>query len=153
MSTPQAALHVGKEIMEELGNVTANLMNTGPPRRRRLWRKTIDQLRNETLPSTVIAIIGATGAGKSTLVNCIVGSQIVPTSGLSACTSAVTKVMYHDSEFIEADVKFISHEQWRHEIQDLIDEVCDPESYKSINPDSHITWAKGLKPAGYIRRM
>ncbi|KAI0043416.1 hypothetical protein FA95DRAFT_1546454 [Auriscalpium vulgare] len=141
--TPEAALRIGKQMIGGIGSVTAKLMNTGPPKRRRIWRNTIEQFLHATLPNIVIAIIGATGAGKSTLVNSILGAQIVPTSGLSACTSAVTKVMYHDSPNIEAEVKFIPEEQWRHEIQDLIDEVRDKDPGRRISlPDNHITWAK-----------
>lgn len=42
-----------------------------------------------------IAILGEAGAGKSTLINTLLGGQYLPWSNSNVCTAAVTRVKYN----------------------------------------------------------
>jgi len=61
------------------------------------------------LPATVIAVVGDTGAGKSSLMNAVLDHRsVLPTSGMRACTAVVVEVVQNNtsSEF-EADIEFL----------------------------------------------
>jgi predicted GTPase len=60
----------------------------------------------------VIAVVGDTGAGKSSLVNALVDqAYCLPTSGMRACTAVVVKVEQNlRNNHYEADVEFLSEE-------------------------------------------
>lgn len=93
---------------------------------------------------------GNTGAGKSSLINALldeekyeisphlvfafVGStftdyirRLVPTSGMRACTAAVTEISYNDSDdpsrLYRAEIKFIDSQDWTLELQSLLDDL------------------------------
>ncbi|KAE9406068.1 hypothetical protein BT96DRAFT_934341 [Gymnopus androsaceus JB14] len=81
------------------------------------WAQTLENLRSTSeKPSTVIAICGATGSGKSSLINALLDDRIVPTSGWQACTSVVIEISYHTSPTIDAKIEFLSREEWAQEL-------------------------------------
>ncbi|KZT13003.1 uncharacterized protein LAESUDRAFT_719309 [Laetiporus sulphureus 93-53] len=51
--------------------------------------------------------------------------NIVPTSGMRACTAVVTEISYHAKRAIDADVSFLSEEEWRQELTVLLDDLID----------------------------
>ncbi|PSR72902.1 hypothetical protein PHLCEN_2v11269 [Hermanssonia centrifuga] len=67
--------------------------------------------------NTTISTRTATGSGKSSLINALLGAEIVPTSGQSACTSVPIKLSYRRGPGIAAEVELISLEDWRGEIE------------------------------------
>ena len=62
------------------------------------------------MPSTVIAVVGDTGAGKSSLMNAVLDhAAILPTSGMRACTAVVVEINNNPhSLYYEADIDFLS---------------------------------------------
>ena len=62
------------------------------------------------LPQTVIAVVGDTGIGKSSLLNALLDeSSLLPTSGMRACTAVVVEVSHNRrSANYEADITFLS---------------------------------------------
>ncbi|KZS86334.1 hypothetical protein SISNIDRAFT_391153, partial [Sistotremastrum niveocremeum HHB9708] len=76
-----------------------------------------------TLPSIIIAVCGATGAGKSSLLNAILDDNIVPTSGMKACTSVVVEISYNQEPTIDADISFLTRQEWESELTDLLKEI------------------------------
>ncbi|KAK3245141.1 hypothetical protein CYMTET_45274 [Cymbomonas tetramitiformis] len=81
---------------------------------------TVKTLTEATM-RTYIGVLGTTGAGKSSLVNCILGeADILPTSGCRACTASVIEMQYHESEDYTATVTFATETEWRTEIEELL---------------------------------
>jgi hypothetical protein len=102
----------------------------------------------------MIAVCGATGAGKSSTLNAILDDNIVPTSGMRACTAVVTEIAYHDRDTIDGDVSFLGEREWRDEIDvllsDLVDEDGSIKRATDLRSDAGIAWSKvgGRSSAG-----
>ena len=66
----------------------------------------------ETRKRKLVGVFGKTGAGKSTLINAIVGEEnLLPTGSDCACTSVMFKVeANNDSKKYEAEIEFIKKE-------------------------------------------
>ena len=69
------------------------------------------------IPRTTIAVIGKTGAGKSSLINALLDTSVLPKSSTTSCTAIATKIKYHDKDLYRAKIKMISLYEWREEIQ------------------------------------
>lgn len=65
-----------------------------------------------SLSKTVIAVVGDTGSGKSSLMNALLDQlDILPTSGMRACTAVVVEVVNNTTNNkYEADITFLSRE-------------------------------------------
>ncbi|KAF6763828.1 hypothetical protein DFP72DRAFT_1059878 [Ephemerocybe angulata] len=90
--------------------------------------------------------------GKSSLVNALLGGMfndgvstfpeskfsssiednIVPTSGLRACTSVVTKISHHKKQKICAEITFISEKEWMQELEVLLKDLAKDENTACI---------------------
>ncbi|TBU58719.1 hypothetical protein BD310DRAFT_948455 [Dichomitus squalens] len=76
----------------------------------------------------VIALCGETGAGKSSLINALLGDNLVRTSGMSA---VVTEVRYSTDNQIKADIEYLTKTEWYNEVEHLLQDVKD-------NPDGRV---------------
>ena len=78
-----------------------------------------------SLPQTVIAVVGDTGSGKSSLLNSLLEhGNILPTSGMRACTAVVVRVSSNEStDMYEADVEFLAEKEWMDELELLLKEL------------------------------
>ena len=76
------------------------------------FRVELERLEDHKNPKTVIAIVGATGEGKSSLINALLDHRsVLPTSGHRACTAVVVEVEENaESDQFEADIEFRSKE-------------------------------------------
>lgn len=99
----------------------------------RSWLKQLEGFTKHRLPCTKIAVYGMTGAGKSSLLNAILGDNIVPTSGISACTSAAIEIGYHENTVITAEIDFLERSEWSEELGNLLVQLAQL-SEKSDNP-------------------
>ncbi|TEB25954.1 hypothetical protein FA13DRAFT_1668374, partial [Coprinellus micaceus] len=99
-------------------------MTIGNDMRREDWQNELEFLETEEpLPPILIAVCGATGAGKSSVLNAILQDNIVPTSGMRACTAVVTKISYHKKRRICATINFLTKEDWRKELEVLLKDL------------------------------
>lgn len=61
------------------------------------WASELEAIRQRLAkPRTVIGVFGSTGAGKSSMLNCLLGEEdVLPTSGMRACTACVVELSWH----------------------------------------------------------
>ena len=74
------------------------------------YRKDLEAVEAKlTFPKTIIAVVGDTGAGKSSLMNALLDYRsMLPTSGIRACTGVVVEVIQNtQSTDLEADIEFL----------------------------------------------
>ncbi|KAI0721894.1 Dynamin family-domain-containing protein [Cerioporus squamosus] len=94
----------------------------------------------------MIAVCGATGAGKSSILNAILDDNIVPTSGMRACTAVVTEIGHHKKKTIDGDVSFLTEQEWREELSVLLDDLVDEDgNFKrstDLRTDAGVAWSK-----------
>jgi len=95
-----------------------------------VWREGLLEIQKDSKkePRVVIALLGGTGAGKSTLINALIGKDIIPTNDMKSCTSAVTELAFKDSpgnSSLSAEIEFLSKEDWESEKEDLLGDYLD----------------------------
>ncbi|TEB19380.1 hypothetical protein FA13DRAFT_1802328 [Coprinellus micaceus] len=72
--TPESAIHEGIAMVKALAASLRTLVVENKARKD-IWRKEV-----EASPATLIAVCGATGVGKSSILNAILRTNIIPTS-------------------------------------------------------------------------
>lgn len=114
-------------------------------------RPTIDAFRKQIRSQrTIVGVVGNTGAGKSSVINAILGEEnLVPTSGMRACTAVVTELCYNfsedENEKYRAEVHFISKDEWLQELKILfadIQECGENESQASLTAEAKVAVEK-----------
>ncbi|XP_053298914.1 nuclear GTPase SLIP-GC isoform X2 [Pleuronectes platessa] len=85
----------------------------------------------------LVGVFGRTGAGKSSLINAIVGEKnLLPSGSVCACTSVIFKVeANNDSKKYEAEIEFIKKEDWKEELwfyKNLLDDDADDDAHKKM---------------------
>ncbi|XP_078688013.1 uncharacterized protein LOC144920054 [Branchiostoma floridae x Branchiostoma belcheri] len=113
------------------------------------WKKEAAKLGEKmSLPETIIAVVGDTGAGKSSLMNALLDhSSVLPTSGMRACTAVVVEVSNNDrNKNYEADVEFLSRKEWDDELRLLLTDLIGEDGKAKRKPDPQseagIAWSK-----------
>ncbi|XP_031759641.1 nuclear GTPase SLIP-GC isoform X2 [Xenopus tropicalis] len=102
------------------------------------WRKGILALQEESpLPQTHIAVVGDTGAGKSSLLNALLEQDdVLPTSAMRACTAVVVEIEKSSVMGYKAEVEFLSKEEWERELKALITDMKDKSGRFKRRPDN-----------------
>ncbi|CAH1269482.1 NUGGC [Branchiostoma lanceolatum] len=113
------------------------------------WKKEAAKLGEKmSLPETIIAVVGDTGAGKSSLMNALLDqSSVLPTSGMRACTAVVVEVSNNDkNKNYEAQVEFLSRKEWDDELRLLLTDLVGEDGKAKRKPDPQseagIAWSK-----------
>ncbi|CDO69419.1 hypothetical protein BN946_scf184791.g14 [Trametes cinnabarina] len=138
--TPANALTQGFTMVEAL-KTSLKSLDIGKMRQE-LWMKELNRLKSQGAPATMIAVCGATGAGKSSLLNAILDENIVPTSGMQACTTVVTEIMHHQKSTIDGKIHFLTEDEWRDELKVLTDDL--------IGGDGHVKHITDLRSAAGV---
>lgn len=77
----------------------------------------------------------------------------------SACTAVVTEIGYHAKKTVDADVSFLSEQEWREELAVLLDDLTDEDGNikrtTDLRGDAGVAWQKvGLcGSVGYELRL
>ncbi|KAJ3785098.1 hypothetical protein GGU10DRAFT_428153 [Lentinula aff. detonsa] len=121
-------------------------LTLGSKLRQDVWNRDLANLQTQSTPKTLIAVCGATGAGKSSILNALLEDNIVPTSGMRACTAVVTEIAHHNKHTIDADVSFLSVSEWKQELSilqsDLIEEDGTLKRTHDLKSDAGVAWQK-----------
>ncbi|XP_068574471.1 nuclear GTPase SLIP-GC-like isoform X2 [Cebidichthys violaceus] len=94
----------------------------------------------ETDKREVVGVFGKTGAGKSSLINAVIGvKDLLPSGDVSACTSVMIKVEANmrNSKY-EANIEFITKEEWKDELwfsKNVLGDNADQESDQKDDDD------------------
>ncbi|MFA9430731.1 dynamin family protein [Egicoccus sp. AB-alg2] len=75
----------------------------------------------ECVPSVRVTLLGGTGAGKSTLINAVLGERVLASNNSRACTSAAIEVR-HGPRYT-ATVEFVTRRSWEAELERYRDEL------------------------------
>ncbi|KAF5388296.1 hypothetical protein D9615_000347 [Tricholomella constricta] len=142
---PEEALKEGLGMVKSIKSSLKHLQ-LGSKLRQDVWMRELESLMSQGAPTTLIAVCGATGAGKSSILNAILDDNIVPTSGMRACTAVVTELAYHNKPTIDADISFLSEIEWRAELTilltDLVDEDGNLKRSTDLKSDAGVAWQK-----------
>ncbi|XP_028456094.1 nuclear GTPase SLIP-GC isoform X1 [Perca flavescens] len=101
----------------------------------------------ETDKRELIGVFGKTGAGKSSLINAVIGvKNLLPSGSVSACTSVMIKVEANkENQKYVADIEFITKEDWKDELWSLLNflrDNADQENSQEEEEDFHDTEEK-----------
>ena len=105
--------------------------------------QSIEALKTQAKPERpIVGVLGHTGAGKSSLINSVVGVEnILATSCMRACTAVISELRYNESndpnERYRADIEYISVDDWKQELSYIWGDLVDPEGNLAADHASH----------------
>ncbi|OAL29940.1 hypothetical protein AYO22_01846 [Fonsecaea multimorphosa] len=115
----EKSLDLLKRIKQTLGEESDAIVSR--------WSREIASVQSQAIsPKTVIGVVGATGAGKSSVINAVLDEErLLPTSCMRACTAVVTEISYNHQGGApyRAVVEFISKEDWRKTLNVLFQDL------------------------------
>lgn len=91
------------------------------------WETQLQALRHSAAEGETVsvAVLGGTGVGKSTLINTLLGVDLLPTHSFRTCTSAAVEIRYAPTKQIAVLLEFISPESWEAEKQAFLAEIIE----------------------------
>ncbi|XP_065820888.1 nuclear GTPase SLIP-GC-like [Labrus bergylta] len=93
----------------------------------------------ETEKRELVGVFGRTGAGKSSLINAVIGEKdLLPSGSVSACTTVIIKVEANkQNQNYEAEIEFITKEELEKELWFLFTFILNDEDYKDEDDDDY----------------
>ncbi|KAK9844653.1 hypothetical protein WJX74_005184 [Apatococcus lobatus] len=91
------------------------------------WATEINKLCAQlSRPKTLIGVFGTTGAGKSSMLNALLGEEnILPTNGMRACTACCIEISYDTRFGYYGEIEMMSMEEWQAQLINLWDDLTD----------------------------
>ncbi|XP_053395041.1 uncharacterized protein LOC123525659 [Mercenaria mercenaria] len=113
-----------KEMQDMFNNKRENIRQYP---RVKAWIKELEEIENKLkFKPMVIAVIGNTGMGKSSLMNAILDKRdVLPTSGMKACTATVVEVVQNKTDRFDAEIEFLEEKEWFDELRKLCEDLTD----------------------------
>jgi hypothetical protein len=155
MENLESAIQTGRDallsIKESLQRAVASGKYQDMERDMTRYIKQIDRILTKTFaPPTIIGVVGDTGAGKSSVINALLEEeQLVPTSGMRACTAVVTEISYNrytpqTPEPYRAEIEFVSFDDWVGELELLYGSLEEDSKRKTsgLSEEVEVAWAK-----------
>jgi len=86
------------------------------------WSKELDMIKSliDKPDRLRIALVGTTGAGKSTFLNAILGQEILPVGVMHPCTAFVTSVSHAADSGYQVAIQFCTAEEWHNDLMNLV---------------------------------
>ncbi|KAG2445202.1 hypothetical protein HYH02_008670 [Chlamydomonas schloesseri] len=112
------------------------------PQMSALWRGELQSLlQRATMPRTTIGVVGDTGAGKSSLLNALLGEEdILPTNAMRASTGCPIELSHAASGDYAAEVEFQSMEEWEKYLDKLLSDLLDEDGeLKVVRSEGAVT--------------
>lgn len=81
-----------------------------------------------------IALVGTTGAGKSTFLNALLRQEVLPVGVMEPCTAFVTTVRHAEGQGYRATVEFITPEEWAQDL-DYLATTMEPDAGEDDGQD------------------
>lgn len=112
------------------------------------WNREMRAIREQlaNTDSVRVALVGTTGAGKSTFLNAVLGHELLPVGVMEPCTAFVTLVRYHAHSAYRVTVDFVTPTEWRRDLETLR-ALLTP----TIDPDADMSETKRLLTAAKKR--
>jgi hypothetical protein len=65
---------------------------------------------------------------------------------LLACTAVITEISYHKKKAIEADISFLTKDEWKAELEILLEDMVEEDGslrrFTDMRSDAGIAWQK-----------
>ncbi|KAF3846364.1 hypothetical protein F7725_003442 [Dissostichus mawsoni] len=109
-------------ILSDVKNTMSRVLKKLPDQDDKLNKFLKNNIKHlETDKREMVGVFGKTGAGKSSLINAIIGvKDLLPSGSISACTSVMIKVEANmRNPKYEAKIEFITKEEWKEELWTL----------------------------------
>ena len=140
-STHTRALKQSHSVLKSLDKILLDNSLFCSSNRRTQLRDEINACLEKTAPDTIIGVLGASGVGKSSLLNALLDeASVLPTSGSRGCTAAVVELRYNKNlvepapgskiPLYKGTVEFISLAEWQTELKYLVEECSDHKAKK-----------------------
>ncbi|KAI9514759.1 hypothetical protein NQZ68_030949 [Dissostichus eleginoides] len=110
-------------ILSKVKNIMSCVLDKLPDQDDKFNKFLKNKINNlETDKREVVGVFGKTGAGKSSLINAVIGEQdLLPSGSISACTSVMIKVEANmRNPKYEAEIEFITKEEWEEELNHFL---------------------------------
>jgi hypothetical protein len=118
---PQAKRYFD-QMMQWMTDHVAPVAKVPYPKQWVVWQRELEAVQRQLdNPNRIqVALVGTTGAGKSTFLNALLGQELLPVGVMEPCTSFVTLVRYQESLDYSLQVDFFTQEQWQQDLESLV---------------------------------